>query len=61
MAGEQTIEEAWATLPEGAKLNARALALATFWRWRCCHIPCTPGNPCGGCAERVAIIERLGR
>jgi hypothetical protein len=26
----QTIEEAWEALPEGAKLNARALALAVL-------------------------------
>lgn len=40
---------------------ARALALATFWRWRCCHVPCTREKPCGNCAASAAEIKALGR
>lgn len=39
--------------------RARELALAVFWRWRCCHVPCSREKPCGLCAPVLAEIAAL--
>jgi hypothetical protein len=62
-AAAQTIEEAWAALPEGAKLNARALALAI--EARAYRVYVEEGGAHSqleaGHLEFVAEIEALGR